>query len=313
MGGNAFSNTNVRRIKREEIYPTLGEIVNRLDFPNLDLDYVCSNLLGSAGKQDDSGDLDIALNSRPALFVGETELPVFSLKDLSERCLEVLPEELVDTKTIKSGQIQTAWPIAGDPSSLVQVDFVSGNVEWLKFTHYSPGKDKSEWKGAAISTMLAVLTKFRKDFEKFSDGSVFVGEQCKGTYHLKFHKKRVARVGLHYDLEKGLFRKWEMQERENQGMRKVDPDVFETNVPESPRFARINYVDNPDAVLEMIFGHKVSFDQIDTFEKLVAYVAETFPVEFNDIKDRFVQAYMKSGVRKDHTHEELYASNVWNV
>ena len=187
MGGNAFPNLQMVRVKREHVAPTVEFVVRSLAMPGFDLAYAMDSLMGSAGKQADSGDLDFALNNQAARFVGEPDLPVFNLKAFVERARAVLPQGHVQTKTLKGGQFQTAFPVAGDPAlGYVQVDFVAGNPKWLKFSHFSPGKDVSPYKGVMMSTMLGVLAKMRKDFE------LFEGDE------------RVARVGLRFDLEKGL-------------------------------------------------------------------------------------------------------------
>ncbi len=59
MGGNAFKELSLQRIKRENINFTLAYVADNLP---ISFDYMVENLLGSAGKQADSGDLDIALD-----------------------------------------------------------------------------------------------------------------------------------------------------------------------------------------------------------------------------------------------------------
>lgn len=300
MGGNAFPSPPLRRIQRTEIKPTLEYLVEVLSFPDLTMEYVTDNLMGSLGKQEDSGDIDIALNDRPCLFVGQPDLPVFSLRQLASRAREVLGDQFVSTKTLKGGQIQTAFPIAGNPKNgRVQVDFISGNPSWLKFTHYSPGLDNSPFKGVFISTMLGVLAKMRPVFKltEMRDGE----------------EVTVARVGYHYDLELGLYRRWARLKPKAKYLSEMDPDVFETLTPESPRFARLGYVDNPEQTLEMIFGCQVSLDEVSTFERLVQLLRSHYTEEEQEqIKDRFCHALMRSAAKKSHTFEELMELPLWN-
>lgn len=299
MGGNAFPSPPLRRIKREEIEPTLEYLVDSLDFSDLTLEYVLSNLMGSLGKQEDSGDIDIALNDRPSNFVGQCDLPVFSLRKLSLRAREVLGDKFVSTKTLKGGQIQTAFPIEGDPSKgRVQVDFISGNPDWLKFTHFSPGLDHSPYKGVFISTMLGVLAKIRPSFKltEIRDGETIT----------------VARVGYHYDLELGLYRRWSRLKPGAKYLSEMDPDVFETQTPESPRFSRLGYIDNPEETLRLLFDKEVTLDEVSTFELLVQLIKSHYTVEEQEqIKDRFCAALLRSGAKKSHTLEELLELDVW--
>lgn len=314
MGGNAFphleKNGHMTRIKREYVEPTVRYVVDRMAMPGFDHTYAFNNLMGSAGKQASSGDLDFAVNNTPAKFVGQAELPVFNLRDFNLRAREFLGDRFVDSKTLKGGQFQTAWPVVtsydgtnvtfdlhedGQPFR-VQVDFIEGDPEWLKFSHWSPGKDNSPWKGVMVSTMLGVLAKLHKEFELRDE-----------------HNSRVARVGLHFDLELGLHRKWEYRKRVGNGMSKVDPDYFETKVPNAPRFSRVGYVTNPDAVLHMLFGKPVLHSEVDTFEKMLVKVRECFPHRYNEVWERFVEAFMGSAGRKEYDLMEVAFADVWGL
>jgi hypothetical protein len=295
MGGNAFPNLQMVRVRREDVASTVDHVVMVMNMPGFTREYAMDNLMGSAGKQADSGDLDFALNDRRARFYGEPDLPVFSLKAFAARAREVLPPGHVQTKTLKGGQFQTAFPVAGDPSKgYVQVDFVAGNPEWLKFSHFSPGKDFSPYKGVMVSTMLGVLAKMRKDFE------LYEGEE------------RVARVGLRFDLEKGLYRQWKLRKLENQGMSVVSADEFETAVATCPRFARLSHVTAPCEVLRLLFGEPVSLEEVNTFEKLVASVRRYLPERFEEARERFLEAFMRSAGKNDYTLEEVASDSVWS-
>jgi len=294
MGGNAFPNLPMVRVRREYVALTVDHVVTVMALPGFDFAYAMANLMGSAGKQDDSGDLDFAMNNKAARFVGEVDLPVFKLKEVAARAREVLPEGHVQTKTLKGGQFQTAFPVAGDPSKgYVQVDFVGGNPEWLKFSHFSPGRDHSPYKGVMMSTMLGVLAKMRKDFE------LLEGEE------------RLARVGLRFDLEKGLYRQWKLRKLTGQGMSVVSADEFETAVATSPRFVRLSHVTEPKEVLRLLFGAPVDPTEVDTFEKLVAMVHVRMPERFEEARERFLEAFSRSAGKNDYTVEEVAQDPVW--
>lgn len=295
MGGNAFPGLHMVRVRREDVASTVSHVVSVMNVPGFSLEYAMSNLMGSAGKQADSGDLDFAMNDRPARFHGEASLPVFKLKDVAARAREVLPAGHVQTKTLKGGQFQTAFPVAGDPSKgYVQVDFVAGNPEWLKFSHFSPGKDNSPYKGVMLSTMLGVLAKMRKDFELLDEQG-----------------ERVARVGLRFDLEKGLYRQWKLRKREGHGMSVVTADEFETAVATSPRFVRLSHVTEPTEVLRLLFGQPVTPSEVNTFEKLVAKVRSALPDRFEEARERFLEAFTRSAGKNDYSLEEVASDPVW--
>lgn len=312
MGGNAFPHLNLVRVKREDVLPTVKFVVDTLQVEGFTYEYAKAHLMGSAGKQADSGDLDFAMNDRQARLVDEPVLPVFSLRALAARAREALPDGHVMSKTLKGGQFQTAFPVAGDPAKgYVQVDFVAGYPRWLMFSHFSPGLDVSPFKGVAISTLMGVLAKLRKDFEAYRDGTFAVGEDTRGFYlENDLVRERVARVGLHYDLEKGLYRKWQVQSRPGHGLSDVGADAFETTVSPAPRFTRLGYVTEPEAVLALLFGHEVAVRDVDTFEKMVAVVKEFMPHRVEEVKERFTEAFRRSSGNGGNGPESLF-EEVW--
>lgn len=278
MGGNAFTNVELTRIKREDIDSTLKFVATSLAMPGLTPSYLKENLMGSAGKQPDSGDLDIAIDEEK-----------FVLGEISNACRSVLGDKFVKYGGLKGGQLNSAWPIAGNAENgYIQVDFIIGNPVWLKFSHRSPG-EASAYRGVYISTMLGVLAKMCKDYESFDPET---GE-------------RIARVGLRFDLEKGLKRQWQMQKRKGQGISKVDPDYWETHVKMPvdelpPRFTRLGFVDDPQAVLDLLLPG-VSVDETDTFEKLWEKVKDhpKWVERVEEAKERFMEAVNRSSAIKN--------------
>jgi hypothetical protein len=290
MGGNAFPRLNLVRVRREDVHTTLEFVVELLNEPAFTLDYAKRAVLGSVGKQPTSGDLDLALNSFPARFVGEENLPVFDLRKVAATLREKLPQGHYAGQTLNSGQVNTALPVAGDWSrkEYVQTDFVTGNFHWLHFSHWSPGLDNSAFKGVTVSTSLGVLAKMRKEYERLDANS-----------------ERNARVGLALDLENGLRRRWAVRMREGHGLTETDADTFETKVPEAPRFSRLGYVTEPEAVLEMLFNTPTKHNQVDTFEKLTAYVKEVMPEQYVEFAQRFMEAARRSACKTERTTEEF--------
>lgn len=286
LGGNAFKNVVLSRINREDIDATLRYMAQKLNYPGLDYEYFKNNLMGSTGKKTTSGDIDIALNAKE-----------FELGDISNHARKVLGDEYVSYQGVKGGQLNMAWPIAGLPDNgRIQIDFVIGNPEWLKFSHWSPG-DKSQYGGVYINTMLGVLSKMMKDYELWPDNA-------DGTNR----DDRLARVGLAFDLEKGLHRQWKLQRLKGQGLSKVDPDYWETNVKlppgetKPPRFARTGMIDNPEAVVDILFpGVKPS--QIETFEDLWNVIKKhpKWKGRLSEIKSRFINSVNRSSAIKNTT------------
>src|SRR5690554_892383 len=201
MGGSAFKNFNIDRIKLEDISDTLDYFVNQVNYPGFTSEYVMENLLGSAGKQPDSGDLDIAVDSI-----------LFPWKDFKRHALLSFPEKQRAGNGKRTLQVNFAVPIRGNPSlGYCQVDLITGNPEWLKFTHYSPGA-ASKYKGVYMSTLLGVLAKMSVGY--------IVGED-------PLHP--MAKVTWAYDLERGLRRRWMIVNDRGQYV-EVDPDVWESQL-----------------------------------------------------------------------------------
>lgn len=311
MGGNAFKDPKLknamRRINRLEIASTVNFINITLRYPGLTYDYIMDNLMGSVFKQDDSGDIDIAINAdmgyTPFASKSGVVFPKSALKDIADRISSSLGAKYVIRKGIRGGQLVSAWPIACNPGNgYIQVDFIYGNADWLKFSHWSPGKDVSPYKGVYVSTLLGLLAKMRKEFE----------------YNHPETGERIARVGIRYDLELGLHRQWELQKRAGQGPSKVTPDYWETNFRKrldrlgdsetvTPRFARIGYIDNPEAAIQILFGRPLRRGQLDTFEKAWVEATKTYPDRIEEMKERLAEALFRSGLKYDKNKEEIVA------
>lgn len=278
MGGNAFKHIELIRINRKDIDATLLDISKKLKIPRLTYEYLKNNLMGSVGKQPTSGDIDIALDKRD-----------FNLRTINLKAREVLGNNFVHSKGVKGGQLNVAWPIAGNvDKGYIQVDFISGNPEWLKFSHHSPG-EISKYKGVYISTMLGILSKMMKDYELYDPDT----------------EERIARVGLGYNLEQGLKRFWKLQRRPGQGLSKVDPDYWESNVKTldnklPPRFDRIGRIDDPKKVVDILLPG-ITPDQIGTFEDLWNIIKNhlKWKDNLNEIKERFMDAVNRSSAIKN--------------
>lgn len=146
MAGSAVPGCGTIHVS--EIEPTLTQLSDDLEFP-FDLnDYT----VGSAGKREYSGDLDIVLDDR---WWGR------GVAALRENL-----EELYDKKSISGhgNMLHLKYPIISYKEELqevkprtgyVQIDFLFGNYDWLKFYHYSDGK--SEYKGAHRNLMIAAI------------------------------------------------------------------------------------------------------------------------------------------------------------
>jgi hypothetical protein len=151
-----------------EIEPTLDalEKVLKIDLKN--------NVLGSVGKKEFSGDIDVAI-----------EVDADKIPELVKR-LENTPEVL---DIAKSSVIMTKVKIVGYDESkqttkprtgYVQVDFMPGDPSWMKTYYHSPSEKESKYKGVFRNIMIATIAAVydRKDSEeKIDDGRAVESER----------------------------------------------------------------------------------------------------------------------------------------
>jgi len=145
----------------DEINPTLDALEQTL---GIDLK---NNVLGSVGKKEFSGDIDVALQIDP------DDIPAFidRLKS-TPAILDIDKSSVIMTKVQIQGydqSKQTTRPRTG----YVQVDFMPGDPGWLKTYYHSPSETESKYKGVFRNIMIATIAAVwqREDSEeKIEDG-----------------------------------------------------------------------------------------------------------------------------------------------
>lgn len=165
--GGAMS--GVGAIHIDEIAPTLDALEKIL---GIDLK---NNALGSVGKKEFSGDIDIALEIKPE------DIPAFveKLKNIPE-VLDIAKSSVIMTK-VKIADYDPNKKAEGKPrTGYVQVDFMPGDPGWLKTFYHAPHEKDSKYKGVfrniLISSIAAHLD--RKDSEqKIADGRAVQSER----------------------------------------------------------------------------------------------------------------------------------------
>lgn len=166
MGGNIFS--SAKPIKKEHIKPTLLEFFKdfKTIFPKAETHFSQMKTLGSVGKKDYSGDIDLALSGKSfdnledwdldkeyitKLFEGFKKRSRTATDDqLMKRAVIVgiaqkietsNTEILVDVKGSGSGALFLAYPqfdqAGQEVGENVQIDINVGDVDWLEFAYYS--------------------------------------------------------------------------------------------------------------------------------------------------------------------------------
>jgi len=64
MGGNAFKQLDLVRVKREDLPATVQHVVDTLNLTGFTYDYAMASLMGSSGKKATSGDVDFCMNTQ---------------------------------------------------------------------------------------------------------------------------------------------------------------------------------------------------------------------------------------------------------
>jgi hypothetical protein len=166
MGGNVFDST--APIKKEHIKPTLLEFFKQFKqiFPKAEPFFREMKTLGSVGKKDYSGDIDLALAGSSfddvddwgldrehimKLFEGFKKRARTSTDDLlmkravivsiAQKILEADTEILADIKGSGAGALFLLFPQYDENKQAVgqnvQIDINVGDVDWLEFAYHS--------------------------------------------------------------------------------------------------------------------------------------------------------------------------------
>lgn len=154
-GGNIFKSPQghplTKKIKKTDIVPTLKLLEPALGIP------LVKNLLGSAGKKPESGDIDISVDPEK---ISKDEL-IHKLKQWVQHVHQMDGSDWVK----KSGiSVHFKMPIRNDPSKgYVQMDFMfhqggESETDWMKFSMYSAG-DSSAYTGADRNLLMSSLAK----------------------------------------------------------------------------------------------------------------------------------------------------------
>jgi len=169
-GGNVFGTTS--SIKKEYIQPTLAKFVAELKriYPKVDFKF---STLGSVGKKDESGDIDLGMSVDQ--FMTKDGEPLLANWDIDKGEFDALYEKIrkrsrsasevqsklramlelaaigiekksqfidTDIKAAGGGSIFCMFPQFDEegnelPEKAVQIDINVGNLDWLNFSYYS--------------------------------------------------------------------------------------------------------------------------------------------------------------------------------
>jgi len=151
----------VGAIHIDEINPTLIPLEKEL---GIDLR---NNALGSVGKREFSGDIDVALK------IDADKIPEFveRLKK-SSQIMDIAKSSVIMTK-VKIMDFDENKDDGRPRTGYVQVDFMPGDPDWLKTYYHSPHEKDSQYKGVYRNLMIASIAgdyKVENSEETIDDG-----------------------------------------------------------------------------------------------------------------------------------------------
>jgi hypothetical protein len=130
--------------------------------------------LGSVGKREFSGDIDVALK------IATDDLPTFIKKlENSPQILGVAKSSVIMTK-VKISNFDKSKTDGRPRTGYVQVDFMPGDPDWLKTYYHSPHEKDSKYKGVYRNLMIASIAgqyKVVNSAETIEDGRAEASER----------------------------------------------------------------------------------------------------------------------------------------
>ncbi|WP_448191237.1 hypothetical protein [Azospirillum sp. sgz301742] len=256
MGGAAFPDVSPISIDRvDDTVASVGEHLN-VPFSTLQEGY-----LGSTGKKNVSGDLDLGLQA--GKFSRETVLEALK-RALGDENVRILPHNVVSARVPQAGS-----------SKKVQVDLMVGELPWLKFSYHSPAEGESDYKGLYRSQLLrAVAKSMRREDVDLDSGQIR------------------ALVGPRFDYQEGIstVRKGTRPKERGEGWTKTLEALSPAEFREL--FPRLDFADlsikNPTVAAEFLFGAGTHPSQLRSYELVSDLIART---KSPDQQDRILRAY----------------------
>lgn len=156
MSGIAIK--NISKVKRENIEPSLQLLQDNIFTPlHIIKDMWCT--LGSTGKKDYSGDIDIAMDYNR--LSNDLSINCVQFGKLVEQKCEQLHWEVNNRLNSGFKMIHIGLPIVNQPNQIAQVDIMySTNLDFTRFKYFAPGQYESKYKGAQRSMLLDCLLKY---------------------------------------------------------------------------------------------------------------------------------------------------------
>lgn len=240
-GGGMFEDVGV--IHRDEVEPTVKKIEEALNIPTL-----LSQVVGSTGKKEYSGDIDIAIN------IGE------DITEFQNTLLETFGKDNVN---VQGKLLSIRAPIVEyncnkherkPRTGFVQVDFINGNVPWLKFFYFSPDETESKLKGAHRNMAITALSAFldREESDELDD-----------------HGRPITVTRWKWSPKNGFFKIKRESVLNNQG--RWNKKRLDTAISEE--------IYDPEIIVSTLFNGNTDISIMDSVESIVKAINENYDAE----------------------------------
>ena len=283
-GGHAF--TNVGPILKDNINETISNLNNMFFKPLGISEDMWTSEIGSVGKKDQSGDIDIAMDFGKLKEIFKVE----NDNDVRRILMDKLTEIGIENKKV-SINVHMAFPIAGTQSGeFVQIDlFPSKDLEFTKQEKFSPYAKDSKYKGAhrrlAIASLVKSVSLAIADDAVDDEKQEYVSPDGRTYPGIRFKFISLNEDGF-YQVTKTF-----------KGKR---PGTFKTN-PEEDKSKRQLITKNFQEILDILFGKNVFNASTDlySFETIWNNIlmSEKFPYKdkLNDIIRALYGIFENSG------------------
>jgi hypothetical protein len=269
-----YEDDQLKRIKRQDIPATLKYFSEITGIPTKDLHKV-----GSTGKLQSSSDIDIAI-----------DINKYSPSSVHER----MKERGKYNKSTKSASYNI--PIRGDEDNgNVRVDVIyTPNVDWAKFSFHSEGEN-SKYKGAIRTILLAGVASALNQH---------------GTDHFEYNKQGdlIIQAGRVVDLAKGLRRTFQSMS-DGGKMKSMTIDEFKEKYPNIKVKGGQIIIDDPSKVVKMLFGSKVTPDDVRSVEQILSLIKAKFDNDTQTKIFKYAAKKAKPLIKKMRLPPELENNN----
>ena len=247
QANKAMSKANIVSVPKDAVPAVIKHMSKLSGIPVEDL-----HVVGSAGKSDISGDVDIAVN-----------IEKYTPFRVHDRITKSIGEEYgVYNKGTRVGSY--AISVSDDKDWRVQVDLMFvDSIDWAKFSYFSPG-DKSQYKGAVRTVLISAVAASME--EKGIDAFHYVDDEL------------IVRVGRGIDLGTGLKRLFQMRTHKKYGegytkaLKNASPEEIRQLHPDLEFDDDEITINDPHQVVQILFGPGTRPANVDTAEEVLELI-----------------------------------------